>query len=175
MDKAGILLHVCCAPCAVGCVERLLDENREIILYFSNSNIATQAEFEKRRSAVEELAKIYHLPLEVDTYDHAAWLEQISGLEAEPERGARCPICFGFSLARTAKRAAELNLGFTTTLTVSPYKSSQTIFKVGAQWDNFEAYDFKKRNGYQRSCELTRQYGFYRQNFCGCEFSCRPN
>ena len=73
MGKSGLLLHVCCAPCAAGCVERLIAEDREVTLYFSNSNIATEEEFARRLVSVEALARIFRLPLEVDPYDHAAW------------------------------------------------------------------------------------------------------
>ena len=173
MGKSGLLLHVCCAPCAAGCVERLIAEDREVTLYFSNSNIATEEEFARRLVSVEALARIFRLPLEVDPYDHAAWLERVAGLEAEPEKGARCPVCFGFSLERAARRAAELGVGFATTLTVSPHKSSRVIFEAGARWEHCEPYDFKKRDGFRRSRELARQYEFYMQNFCGCEFSLR--
>lgn len=169
----GILLHICCAPCGGGCVERLLAEGRGVRLYYSNSNICDRAEFDRRLESVRSLAQIYRLELEVDPYDHAAWLAAVAGLESEPERGRRCPPCFGFSLARTAQRAAELGIKFTTTLTVSPCKSSAMIFTAAAGFAHFEAWDFKKRDGYRRSCEIARQHNFYRQRFCGCEFS-RP-
>ncbi len=169
-----ILLHCCCAPCAVGCVERLLAEGRRVTLFFSNCNIAPVTEYERRLEAVRQLAAIYHLPLIEDVYDHAAWREAVRGLEKEPEKGARCPLCFGFSLARAAAAAEAHGIGgFTTSLTISPYKNSRVIFSVGRRFAGFEEYDFKKRDGTRRSAELTRQYGFYRQNYCGCEFSFR--
>ncbi len=171
MKESGLLLHVCCAPCAAGCVERLIEQGRRVVLFYSNSNIATAAEFERRLDSVRQLATIFKLPLEVDPYDHGAWLREVAGLEREPERGARCPVCFGFSLGRAAARAAELGVNFATTLTVSPHKSSRMIFEVGGVYDNFEPWDFKKRDGFRRSRELARLYGFYLQNFCGCEFS----
>ena len=169
-----ILLHCCCAPCAVGCVERLLAEGRRVTLFFSNCNIVPAAEYDRRLAAVRQLADLYHLPLIEDVYDHAAWREAVRGLEAEPEKGERCPLCFGFSLARAAAAAEAHGIGgFTTSLTVSPHKNSRVIFAVGRRFARFEEYDFKKRNGTLRSAELTRQYGFYRQQYCGCEFSFR--
>ncbi len=166
-----LLLHVCCAVCAAGCVERLLAEGRGVRLFFSNSNLDSRAEFERRLASVEQLAALTGLELEVDPYDHAGWLEAVAGLEREPEKGGRCPVCFGRALARTAKRAAELGASFATTLTVSPHKNSAVIFAAGAAFGAFEPIDFKKRNGFARSLALSAEYGFYRQNYCGCEFS----
>ncbi len=166
-----LLLHVCCAPCAAGCVERLLDAGRKVTLFYSNSNIGTAEEFERRLNSVRALARIFELELIVDPYDHAAWLRSVAGLEAEPERGGRCPVCFGFSLGRTAELALLRKMAFTTTLTVSPHKSSRVIFEVGGRYSNFEPHDFKKKDGFKRSRELAREYGFYLQRFCGCEFS----
>ena len=171
-----LLLHVCCAPCASACVERLLDEGREIILFFSNSNIATREEFGKRLLYVQQLAEIHHLELLVDEYQHDAWLRTVSTVEnhaGEPEGGLRCRACFTHSLGRTAAKAEELNLNFATTLTVSPHKNSRLIFEVGSRFQGFEPWDFKKKDGFKRSIELSKQYCFYRQSFCGCEFSFR--
>ena len=168
-----LLLHVCCAPCAAGCVERLLETGRELRLYYSNSNIATRGEFERRLASVERLAGIFGLTLDVDPYDHEEWESAVAGYEAEPERGRRCPLCFGWSLGRTARRAAALGANFATTLTVSPHKPSRVIFEAGGSYGNFEPWDFKKKDGFRRSRELAREHGFYLQNFCGCEYSVR--
>ena len=170
---AELLLHICCAPCGGGCVERLLGEGRAVRLYYSNSNIADEAEFERRLDSVKMLARHFEVPLEVDPYDHAAYLAAVAGLENEPERGARCAVCFGFNLGRAAARAEELGLPFATTLTASPRKPSRLIFSIGGGYAKFEAIDFKKRDGWLRSCRIARELGFYRQNFCGCEFSRR--
>ncbi|MGE4564539.1 MAG: epoxyqueuosine reductase QueH [Victivallaceae bacterium] len=168
-----LLLHTCCAVCAAGCVEGLLAEKREIRLYFSNSNLDTAEEFERRLASVRELAAIYRLELEVDPYRHPDWLEAVAGLEREPEKGARCKLCFSRALGRTASRAEALGATFATTLTVSPHKRSATIFEAGSAWPHFEPLDFKKHNGFGRSLALTAEYGFYRQQYCGCEFSKR--
>ncbi len=168
-----ILLHVCCAPCSAGCVGRLLEADKRITLFYSNSNIATRDEFERRLDSVEKLAAIYDLPLEIDPYDHAAWLAQIAGFEGEPERGARCPRCFNFSFARTAARAGALGCSFASTLTVSPHKSSKLLLELGSGFENFEAWDFKKKDGFKTGRDIAQEHGFYFQNFCGCEFSKR--
>ena len=163
---SGILLHICCAPCGGGCVERLLAEGRTVRLFYSNGNIASCEEFDKRLDSVKLLARHFGVELEIDPYDHAADLAAVAGLEDEPERGARCAKCFAFNLGRTARRAAELGLPFATTLTVSPHKNSAVIFAAGGAY-------FKKRDGFLRSNQIARELGFYRQNFCGCEFSLR--
>ena len=187
-----MILHICCAPCGGGCVERLKEEElQKPLLFYSNSNIDTKEEFERRLESVRLLAESTASELVVDPYDHAAWLQAVKGLEREPEHGARCARCFAFSLGRCADFAAgrpfcttltvsprkdskvifAAGRPFCTTLTVSPRKNSKVIFASGAAWANFVPMDFKKRDGYKRSCQIAREKGFYRQNYCGCEFS----
>ena len=156
------------------CIERLIAEGRKIILYYSNSNIATGEEYEKRLFWVRSLADHHQLELLVDPYDHAAWREHVSsltGFESFPEGGPRCRKCFEWSLERAAAEAESRGMHFCTSLTVSPHKNSRMIFEVASRWNHFETYDFKKKDGFKRSLELSRQFGFYRQAFCGCEFS----
>ena len=169
-----ILLHACCGPCAAASVERLLENGREVVLYFSNSNINSREEFDKRLEAADKLAKHFNVKLEVDPYDHDAWLEYIWGLESEPEKGRRCVKCFDWSLGRASLKASELGIdNFATTLTVSPHKISQLIFEAGEKYQGFEAWDFKKKDGFRRTMQLSRELGLYCQNYCGCEFSIR--
>jgi predicted adenine nucleotide alpha hydrolase (AANH) superfamily ATPase len=171
--KTALLLHVCCAPCATHCIETLVPRYH-VTLLFSNSNIAPQDEYARRLEHVRKLVALHGLPLIEDAYDHAAWRAAVRGHEDEPERGARCRACFAFNLARTAAHARSLNLAqFTTTLTISPHKSTQTIFEIGRAHDGFLPVDFKQDNGFTRAAELTRKYGLYRQDYCGCEFSAR--
>lgn len=171
-----LLLHCCCGPCASACVERLLAEKRKIVLFYSNSNILSQEEFDKRSECVRFLSEKFSLPLIIDPYDHEAWLahvKQLQGYEKEKERGSRCAYCFEYSLGRTALYAAEKGYAFATTLTVSPHKNSRLIFSIGEKYPHFECWDFKKQDGFKRSILLSKEYGFYRQDFCGCEFSFR--
>ena len=112
-------------------------------------------------------------PLIVDPYDHGAWRDAVAGLEKEPEGGARCRKCFAFNLNRTAQAAKKCP--FATTLTVSPHKSSAAVFQAGSRWDNFEPIDFKKKNGFLIGRNFAARMGFYRQNYCGCEFSRGPD
>ncbi len=166
-----MILHICCAPCGGGCVERLKENGEETVLFYSNSNLNSQEEFERRLACVRQLAEAQQIKLAIDPYDHESWLRAVEGYENEPEQGERCRRCFNFSLSRTALFAEGEN--FCTTLTVSPRKRSKVIFEIGSEWNNFVPEDFKKRDGYRRSCEIARQSGFYRQNYCGCEFSLR--
>jgi len=177
MDRPALLLHVCCAPCASACIERLQEEGRRIVLFYSNSNIMTLEEYDKRLFWVRRLADHHRLELLIDQYDHAAWrahVSSLSGFETCPEGGNRCMKCFEWSLGRAAAEAGSRGMDFCTSLTVSPHKNSRMIFEIGTRWSHFEPYDFKKKDGFKRSLELSRQFGFYRQNFCGCEFSFRP-
>lgn len=174
ISSTPLLLHTCCGPCASGCLPRLKD--RETVLYFSNSNLCSHAEYEKRLKAAETLALAHHVELLTDPYDHDAWLASIHQLEhAEtyPEKGLRCRYCFAYSLGRTAEKAAELHMNFATSLTVSPHKNSKLIFEIGSQYAHFEPLDFKKQNGFALSIAESKRLELYRQNFCGCEFSLR--
>ena len=171
MSKSDIVLHTCCAPCAGGCVERLLEEDKKVILYYSNDNLCSREEFDRRLDSVKILAAHYGLELEVDEYSNSSWMCDICGLENEPERGRRCQKCFLHSLKKTAHFSEKYGCQYTTSLTVSPYKSSDVIFSIGRELGNFAEYNFKKRNGYLRSTKIAADLGFYRQNFCGCSMS----
>lgn len=169
-----LLLHVCCAPCACGCLEKIAE--REVVLFFSNSNIASEAEFEKRLENVRIFADRFSFPLIVDPYDHSAWMRSVSLVpeyKTAPERGARCAACFSFSLAQTAEMAQRKGMNFATTLTVSPHKNSKLIFSIGEKYPHFESIDFKKNDGFLKSLRLSGELNLYRQNFCGCEYSVR--
>lgn len=171
-----ILLHICCGPCATWCVQRLISENYKPILYYSNSNINSKEEFNKRLINAEKVAFNYSLPLYIDKYNHREWKEKIKGLEGEREGGLRCSECFKYSLKRAYLMTKELHLEhFTTSLTVSRYKSSENIFKVGEGFPFFEKIDFKENNGYYKSIALSKELDLYRQSYCGCEYSLRKD
>jgi len=169
-----ILLHTCCGPCATACIERLRLEGLEPVLYFSNHNIAPHEEYERRLETVSQLAEQMKVDYVEDVPDHDAWLKYVRGLEAEPEKGARCSKCFEYSLKRTFNFAEKNGFRhFTTTLTVSPHKVSRIIFLIGQKFPGFEELNFKKKDGFRRSLELSRSLDLYRQPYCGCEFSLR--
>ena len=174
MENKNILLHTCCAPCAAPSGERLKEEGWNITLFYSNSNIFPEAEYLKRLDSANKLASIWKVPLITDSWDHEQWRKYVKGHEKEPEGGSRCSLCFEFNLKRTADKAKELGFtAFTTTLTLGPYKNSKVIFDIASVFPGFMEFNFKKKNGFLRSVELSKEYGLYRQNYCGCEFSIR--
>lgn len=167
----SLVLHACCGPCASHCCVFLLKENKRPLLFYSNSNISPREEFEKRWENLKKLADALSLEAYRDDYGHEAWLAFVKGHEKDPEGGERCRLCFTYNLGRARAFALERGLDFTTSLTVSPHKNSKVIFEVGRSLGGFLEYDFKKQNGFLRSIELAKEFGLYRQNYCGCEFS----
>ena len=173
---ARILLHVCCAPCATHPVE-LLAAKGEVIGYFANPNIQPKEEYEKRLDEAQRFFDWIGIPLEVEIYDPESWDRAVAGFEKEPEGGRRCEICFRHRLTSAAKKAKNIDCEyFTTTLTVSRYKNSKVIHRVGEEVSKqmgviFRKDDFKKRGGYDRSIELSKKWGLYRQDYCGCIYS----
>lgn len=171
-----ILLHACCGPCSTASIERLLSEGWQPTIYFSNSNIFPASEADKRFAELLKVAGRYRLPVIREQYDHSAWRQAVAGHEADPEHGERCTICFRYNLAQAAVKARELGFKhFTTTLTVSRFKNSRTIFTVGQAFEGFEPIDFKKKDGFNRSIVLSKEMNLYRQEYCGCEFSLRDH
>lgn len=178
--RATLVLHSCCAPCSSAVLEEL-SRDLEIIVFYYNPNISPKAEFEHRaeeqRRLIEAMGLAGRVQLRVGVYEPEAFYERVRGLEAEREGGERCTRCFEMRLEETARLAKQLNADyFTTTLSISPLKDAQRLNAIGARMA--EVYgvrylfsDFKKKNGYGRSCELSEQYGLYRQDFCGCIFS----
>ena len=162
-----MLLHICCAPCGSSVLEKLKN-NYEIKLYFYNPNIMPYEEYKKRLNDVRRLANIYSVDLIEPDYENDVLLTLIKGLENEPERGRRCEACIGLRLRKTAEAAKGFDC-FTTTLTVSPHKNAEFINKTITGLGGY-AEDFKKQDGYKRSIELSKEHGFYRQNYCGCVF-----
>ena len=178
----GLLLHACCAPCSSAVLERLGGVFSITILYF-NPNITDKVEYEKR---LEEINKFvlsfktkYPLKVIAGSYEPKTFFDMARGLENEPERGKRCYKCYKLRLEETAKIAEEMNFKyFTTTLSLSPYKNAIWINEIGEELSkkynsNFLYSDFKKKNGYKRSIELSKEYDLYRQDYCGCVYSVR--
>lgn len=175
-ESGSVLLHCCCAPCATAVTERVI-RTLKPVLYFYNPNIYPEAEYLKRLRELEKLARHFSLELIAEPYDEGEFLSVIRGLETEREGGARCPVCFRVRLEKTAERAKREGLAaFCTTLTVSPHKNAAIVNSVGeeisaASGVKWIPSDFKKRNGYLRSCQMCRELNIYRQNYCGCRFS----
>ena len=175
-----LLLHGCCAPCSSYVIE-YLSRYFAITIHYYNPNIFSREEYEKR---AEELARLlremplaHPVSLTVPTWDHAVFLQMARGLEQVPEGGERCFRCYEMRLTAAAEEAARGGFDyFATTLTVSPLKNAEKINELGEsiaqKWGvSYLPSDFKKRGGYLRTIELSRTYGLYRQDFCGCEFS----
>ncbi|MFV2040682.1 MAG: epoxyqueuosine reductase QueH [Candidatus Hydrothermarchaeales archaeon] len=171
-----LLLHICCAPCSTETITRLLSEH-EVTGFFYNPNIHPREEYDLRRLELEKYADEQDLPLIVSDYDVERWTGLTRGLEAEPEGGRRCTVCFQMRLEKTAQTAAELGFdAFTTTLSISPHKNSAVINAVGAGVERekgvlFLAEDFKKQDGFKKSVERSKRHGLRRQSYCGCVYS----
>ena len=186
IEKPALLLHSCCGPCSTAVIERLVDDY-DITVYFYNPCITDRDEYERRKESQIRFIEHYNFHLggtdkvhfiEGD-YDPENYFLAVEGHEAEPEGGSRCTLCFNQRLQKTAETA---KLGgyplFTTTLTVSPHKNYPLISAIGKSaaltYDvEFLDLDFKKKAGFQRSIQMSKEYELYRQNYCGCEFSKR--
>lgn len=178
-----VLLHACCAVCASYPFFKLKEMGYEVIIYFYNPNIYPIAEYSRRLEELKKFTQINNIKLIIEETSYDYWLELIKGFENEPEKGNRCAICFKERLTR-AKMAAQKECCdfYTTTLSVSPHKNSKQIFNVAHEisekFDNtvpFLEIDFKKQNGFLKSSQIADEYGFYRQKYCGCEFSIRTD
>lgn len=177
-NKPQIMLHACCAVCMAYPIELLKQDYEPIVLFF-NPNIYPETEYLRRRDELIKYCEKQGYKYIIEEYAPEKWYEYVKGYEKEPEKGMRCNRCFEFRLEKTAQKAKELGIKyFTTTLTVSPHKVSKNIFTAGkavAQKYGLEfiEYDFKKQNGFLKTMEIAKQNDFYRQQYCGCEFSVR--
>lgn len=180
--RPRLLLHSCCAPCSSAVLERLT-EAFDITVFFYNPNIAPEEEFvhrvEEQGRLIAEMPHQGKIELICGEYDDAAFYALAKGLEDVPEGGERCMRCFRLRLGKTAQMAREGGFDyFTTTLSISPLKDAQRLNAIGAELAAqfgvpYLFSDFKKKNGYKRSCELSAEYGLYRQDYCGCVYSQR--
>lgn len=175
-----LLLHSCCAPCSSYVLEYLSNYFKITVLYY-NPNIYPEEEYSIRRDEQQKFIKDLKTKhpvsfLEIG-YNDNSYYNAVKGLESEKEGGLRCYKCYQLRLEQTATLAKELKFDyFTTTLSVSPYKNSLKINEIGAFLSekyqiNYLYADFKKKNGYKRSIELSKEYNLYRQNYCGCIYS----
>lgn len=178
--RPRLLLQSCCGPCSSYVLE-YLTKHFEVTLLWYNPNIYPHDEYnlrlENQIKLIERMSLSEDVQIMAYPYKHEDYLKRIKGLEDEPEGGARCTECFRMRLNETAQVAKKYGFPwFCTTLTVSPHKDAARINTIGeeigrAYGVNFLPSDFKKREGYKRSIELSKQYDLYRQNYCGCEFS----
>ena len=195
-DKVSkLLLHACCAPCSSYCLE-YLREYFDVTVFFYNPNITEAAEYHKRVAEEKRLIEAYNRQVEMQdfagmhsdknarriemlegSYVPGDYTEAVRGLETCPEGGDRCTKCYALRLEETAKIARKGNFNyFTTTLTISPLKNADKLNRIGKEMAQkydvqFLPSDFKKKEGYKRSIELSHKFDLYRQDFCGCGYS----
>ena len=184
VSKPKLLLHSCCGPCSTAVVERLTGEF-DVTVYYYNPCITDEKEYQLRREAQIKFIDRYNeenlgdikVYFREGIYRPAEFYILTQGLENEPEGGARCSVCFRQRLEKTAEEASLSGYDFFgTTLTVSPHKNYRIISEIGRELAlryglSFLDRDFKKKDGFRRSVELSKKYELYRQNYCGCEYS----
>lgn len=184
--KPRLLLHSCCGPCSTAVIERLFGDYSIAVFYY-NPCITENDEYEKRKHEQIRFIDEFNKDLDEDqrvmyiegSYRPEEYLDLVKGLETEPEGGARCTVCFRQRLDETARIAKEYGFDFfASTLTVSPHKNYALIAEIGKECEkkygvSFLDMDFKKKAGFQRSIQLSKEHHLYRQNYCGCKFSKR--
>ena len=176
--KPKLLLHACCAPCSSHTL-MVLKDYFKITIFYSNDNIYPKSEYDKRLDEIINFSKKISNDIDVlfDDYNELDFDNAIKGLEDLGEKSKRCYECYKLRLEKTAKKAKELNYDFfTTTLSISPYKVTKWINEIGYDLENkydvkYLFSDFKKEEGYQDSIKLSKEYGLYRQDYCGCKYS----
>ena len=179
-DRKKLLLHACCAPCSSYVLE-YLTEYFDIAVFYYNPNISPFSEYEKRISELKRLMREMPLSGKTDIidgkYDPESFIDISGGLEELPEGGERCFRCYRLRMEEAAKMALDGGFDyFTTTLSISPHKNAEKINEIGQELEQkygikYLCADFKKRDGYKRSIQLSHEYGLYRQNYCGCIYS----
>ena len=176
MRKPRILVHVCCAPDALF-VFGVLEDSYEVTGFFSNSNIQPPSEYDLRLDEARKVAQASGVGLIEDDYDPDGWTSLTLRFKDEPEKGRRCDVCYAVRLSRTAARAAREGFdAFTTVMSLSPWKKAAVLNRMGRQFAArhgiaFLEADFKKKDGFKKSVDLSRARGLYRQDYCGCVYS----
>ena len=175
-----VLLHACCAPCSSAIVEWMMANGVRPVIYYFNPNIWPREEYEIRKQESKRHAESLGLTWIDGDYNHEEWLHGVCGLENEPERGRRCERCFTLRLIAAAREAKKQGIKyFTTTLASSRWKSLEQIERAGHEAEQtvegtaFWAQNWRKGGLYERRNQLLKEYNFYNQQYCGCEFSTR--
>ena len=175
----NLLLHICCGPCATHVIETLSREF-DVTGYYYNPNIYPEEEYGRRLEAAKTVAKKQNITLIEGDYDPLTFFNAVKGYEHEPENGARCKICYRLRLSGTAVYASDNSFGcIASTLTLGPQKKASIINPIGVEEAekhdiDFIEGDWKKKDGFRKSCIISGEYGIYRQNYCGCKFSMPP-
>ena len=177
--RPSLLLHLCCAPCSSYVIE-LLERQFDLLLYFYDPNIHPRREYDKRRDEAKRHADFKKIEFIEGPYDVKEWFDLTKGHEGDAEKGERCSLCYDMRLAEAAGFASQRSCEyFATVLSISPHKDVKKINETGYSLSGksgikYLPADFKKRDGFKKSLEMSRDYGFYRQNYCGCVYSNRP-
>ncbi len=169
-----VLLHICCGTCASSVAEQLMCDGYRVTGFFYNPNIHPADEYKRRLDGAAEVARQLGFDLVEGPYDRQRWFELVKGKEYSAEGGARCEICFNMRLEKTHEYFKKgIFNAFATTLTVSPLKDVTLVNAIGRKigGERFICADFKKKGGFARATELSREWGLYRQNYCGCIYS----
>jgi len=174
-----LLLHACCAPCGAYSAEFLKQQGYDVTFFFYNPNIFPKEEHDRRLDELKKYCDKINIPLIISDYEFEEWGNLVKGYELEPEKGIRCSICYEMRLKKTALNAKQLGFDlFTTTLSISPHKSYEKIKEISTKLQDdlgvtYLDVNLKKNDGYKKSVELSREQGFYRQDYCGCRYSIR--
>ncbi len=180
MSRQKMLLHICCAPCSTYVIDTL-KVNYDLDGYFYNPNIHPEDEYRLRENEVLRYARSNGIKIISEEYDSERWYELTNGMDDLPEGNRRCDICFEIRLEKTAKYAREHGYDIiATTLSISPHKNAKKINEIGKKVAeryhiNFLEADFKKKGGFERSIQMSKQFHLYRQSYCGCSFSKRES
>ena len=176
MNKPKLLVHVCCASDALYALGHL-KETFEVSGYFYNPNIHPPEEYDLRLKETRKIAQILNVKLFEEVYDDERWFKITQKFKEEPEKGRRCDVCYAMRLERTAQKASEFGIDkFATVMSLSPWKKVDVLNRLGRMFArrykiNFLEANFKKKDGFRKSVELSKSYGLYRQNYCGCIYS----
>ncbi|MFW2332093.1 MAG: epoxyqueuosine reductase QueH [Nitrospinota bacterium] len=176
INDRSILLHTCCAPCSPYVVQEL-SKNYRLSLYYYNPNIHPIEEYEKRFEELSRWSQNLGVKLYKGEYDIESWFKIADGLEDEPEKGKRCINCFELRLKETARKGSELSFDYYgTVMTVSPHKDAVVINEIGNRYSSLNGSKFleanwKKKDGFKITTELSDKLNFYRQKYCGCVYS----
>lgn len=177
-ERPRLLLHLCCAPCSSYVID-LLSEHFDLLLYFYDPNIHPKEEYERRRDEAKVHANKKGIEFVEGPYDVERWFEMTKGHEADREKGERCRICYEMRMAEAARFGKKRGCGyFATVLSISPHKDAALINEAGFALSEkigigYLPADFKKKEGFKKSVEMSREMGFYRQDYCGCVYSQR--
>lgn len=172
-----ILLHACCGICSGYPITLLKEDGYEVLVYFCNPNLDTEEEFNRRLEAQKTVCEALNVELIVEPYNHQEYLDNVKGLEEEPERGKRCEKCIELRLKLAAQKAKQLGIDlFATSLPISPHKNFQIISGIGeaiaAELSiKYLSQNFRKQDGFLKTNNISKELGIYRQNYCGCEFA----